>query len=286
MPTADDELFKPPWIFPFLPISIEYILKADNEALPLNGTKVAGDSLSGPLWPLWASLGTALYIVGAVFFLVWIFTRDYGGRGPPWVPSFFRTEACCVIFEPIVHIWPALLWPLFLLLLLGYFIFDKTMHATTCCGREMTRSKRRNRWEMNARRLSFLDNIELAPTTAGTLTPASVRMLSVATESLRSPPPMYLSRVPSASNLLPPAKGSPSRVNSDPLPRTTQGSPSSSRSNSITDYLPTARGCPRKPSRLSVSERAESPLSMSGCAWDSEGQWQTRCGTCSKCRPI
>lgn len=244
--------------FPWFPINDCLLMQANNAANDTNGPRDdISPGLGGPLWPVWLSLGIATYVVGVVFFLVWIYTREYEGRGPPWVPSFFRTEACCVICEPIVHIWPAVFWPLFLLLLFVYYTFDKTMHATTCCGREMTRSKRKNRWEMAAGRLTFLEDIELAPTTPGTLTPDSVRSLSMATEPIRSPPPMYMSRVSSVSELLPPAKGNPSRVHSDPGPRPIPCSPSSSRPNSISEYPPMVRGGPRKPSRLSISQGAE-----------------------------
>lgn len=143
---------------------------------------------------IYLALIISIYIVGIVFGLIWIFTREYDRHGPPWVPSIFQTEACCVLLEPLVLIWPALLWPVFLIALLMYWTVEKAMRATTCCGREMRRHKRRYRWELENRRLSAFDNIELR---------------SVTTESVLTPPPMYQSRVNSLSSILPPAKSSP-----------------------------------------------------------------------------
>lgn len=231
-----------PWLLP-------WILSQNNGTLgPLDfDDEPVGEGGREQLWAIWLALGISLYVVGFVLTLVWIFTRDFDGYGPPWVPSIFRTEACCVLIEPLAHIWPALLWPLWLLLLLLYFIFDKTMHATTCCGKEMKRSKRRKRWEMENRRMSAFDDVELLSAAS----PGSSRTASVNTEPVRTPPPMYQSRVNSVSEFLPQSKGGPSRVNSDPLPRR--------RASSVSDLIPPAKGSPRKPSRLSVSARADSP---------------------------
>lgn len=233
---------------------------------------------------LWLVLGITIYITGLVFVLVWIYTRDYGGQAYPWVPSFFRTEACCVILEPLVRIWPAILWPWALILLFGYLTFDKAMHATTCCGREVTRSKRAKRWNLAAPRTLSSDGIELVSPTTGTMTPDSARTLSVGTELVRTPPPMYRTRLHSVADFLPQAKANPSRANSDPFPRPLGSClTSSSRAKSISDSAPGARGSPRKLSCLSVSTQAESQESLvcvhvCGRASDVEAQQSTRCG--------
>lgn len=336
---ADESFMYPPVAtFPWLPFSYYYYhLDARNETSPSNNSSNGDKSEHGQLWPVWVTLAIAMYVVGAVFFTVWIFTRDFEGRNPPWIPSFFQTEVCCVLIEPIAKIWPALLWPAFLFLLFVYFAFDKAMHATTCCGREMTRSRRRKRMDARFRRMLPLDDVELVSHTGGTVTPeSSVRSLSGITDPIRSPPPMYQSRQNSVFDMLPPSKrrkdsdplprsngGSPcssrsdsvsdlllaarrcpskhslasmypsrqhsvsdmlppnmrkaSRVNSDPLPRTNGGSPSSSRSKSVSDLCPAVRSCPRKRSGLSFSVVAEAPLSSNCCAWDPEAQHQTQC---------
>lgn len=338
-------MYPPVAAFPWLPFSYYYYYHLDsrNETSPSNDTANQDKNGHSQLWAVWVTLAIAMYIVGAVFFAVWIFTRDFEGRNPPWIPSFFQTEVCCVLIEPIAKIWPAILWPGFLCLLLLYFAADKTMHATTCCGREMTRSRRRKRMDARFRRILPLDDVELVSHTGGTVTPESpVRSLSGITDPIRSPPPMYQSRQNSVYDMLPPSKrrkdpdplprtngGSPcssrsdsvsdlllavkscpsrcslasmcqsrqhavsdmlppnmrqaSRVNSDPLPRTNGGSPSSPRSKSVSDLCSAARSSPRKRSGLSFSVVAESPLSINGCAWDPETQHQTNC-TCGHSR--
>lgn len=105
-----------------------------------------GDEIIANRTVLHITVAITFYIAGVLFGFVWIATRDYNRQdGPPWVPKFCRTEICCAWFEPVIRFWPAYLWPLFLLCVFIYFIIEKAMDATNCCGQELRRSRRRRR---------------------------------------------------------------------------------------------------------------------------------------------
>lgn len=107
-----------------------------------------GDEIIANRTVLHIIVAITFYIAGVLFGFVWIATRDYNPQnGPPWVPKFCRTEICCAWFEPVIRFWPAYLWPLFLLCVFIYFIIEKAMDATSCCGRELPASRRRRRLE-------------------------------------------------------------------------------------------------------------------------------------------
>lgn len=227
------------WTHPS-PSSLALNLLAETAKTSSNNT-VPDKSQDGHsrLWVVWVALLVCIYVVGVIFGIIWICSRDYlsyDKHRPPWIPSFCEEEVCCVLLEPIAILWPALLWPLFLLLLTGYFVLDKLLHATTCCGRELSRSKRQKR------RANSLGSIELASRdTSGTLTPASSMSsawtLSGKSDDIRSPPPVYQSRRNSFPDQLGSVKGPPARSNSDPLPREQKVEgyfPGSSRRSSVT----------------------------------------------------
>lgn len=126
------------------------------------------------LYFMYLALVISIYLVGILFGIIWVATRDYNRQdGPPWVPRFCRTEACCVGFEPIARFWPAFLWPLFLTWVLIYFIIDKALHATTCCGWETRRSKRRKRLQVAGRRNRDIYDSDFGSEPSDTISPRS-----------------------------------------------------------------------------------------------------------------
>lgn len=90
--------------------------------------------------------------------------------GPPWIPRAFRTNTYCLCLEPIVRLLPVIFWPILLLGLAAYFAVDKCMHATTCCGRDLRKTRRRKRLDsMNNNTIyDVFDDIELQSTVIST----------------------------------------------------------------------------------------------------------------------
>lgn len=90
--------------------------------------------------------------------------------GPPWIPRAFRTNTYCLCLEPIVRLLPVIFWPMFLLGLAAYFAVDKCMHATTCCGRDLRKTRRRKRLDSinNNTIYDVFDDIEFQSTVIST----------------------------------------------------------------------------------------------------------------------
>lgn len=167
-------------------------------------------------------LGGVLYVVGAIFAFSWMRTRDYNRQtGTPWVPSCFHTERCCVSFEPIARYWPALLWPLFAVIICIHYVHDKVLYAVAHSGRTRRRKPHRKRFQAATRNVYDVD-IEpgFVPDPACSsssvismppiLTPPPVYRLkrtsvaswvSLPARGPDTPPPHYQSRQNSASNL-------------------------------------------------------------------------------------
>lgn len=134
-----------------LPPGVPCLSMLDLNPPPMaNGTNHTSDPAQGIVNrpALHITVAITFYIAGILFGFVWISTRDYSRQdGPPWVPKFCRTEICCAGFEPAIRYWPAYLWPLFLLCVFICFVIEKIKNATSCCGRELRRSRRRRRLE-------------------------------------------------------------------------------------------------------------------------------------------
>lgn len=158
---------------------------------------------------MFLALGVSFYIVASLFTFVWIMTRDFNeANGPPWVPSFFRTETFCVCFEPIVRFWPAILWPIFLLVLFIWFGLDKGSNATTLCGREKRRSKMLRRLQSTE---EDIYDTECASESAERMNSQSSRATLIPPPPL---PPAVYGRVSSDPDLSPISPLSQSRANS------------------------------------------------------------------------
>lgn len=153
---------------------------------------------------IFLSFVVTAYIVGIIFALLWILTRRFDQKlGPPWVPSFFRTDVCGIWLEPVARFAPALLWPFLVLFCFICSTKQKTSEATTICGIRRRVVKQKARLESVLQpKYDVCDpvKVELAglPGLTGPAEPPepkpSPRWLSIARSPTASPPPSYQSK--------------------------------------------------------------------------------------------
>lgn len=138
-------------------------------------------------------IGAIIYVLGLVVMSIQVYSRDYDDtNGPLWLLRACRTEACCICFEPIANVLSIVLWPIVLLYLAVYFASDKSMHATTCCGRTLRKTRERKRLEsVNTNSIyGVFNDIELGSDGRSTMSwPGGP-----------TPPPRYLSQANSLHN--------------------------------------------------------------------------------------